>query len=96
MLDLQCSESEFKSEIRKFAKKHGWRVYFSKRSDDKGWPDLVLVRDGQLIFAELKRETGYKIYPEQEEWLEDLSEVESVEAHMWFPHDFESIKLRLT
>lgn len=73
----------------------GWRGYHTHRSDRSpaGFPDLVLVRRGWLIFAELKRQDR-KAKPSaaQEEWLDDLGEVEArlypfVTAHVWRPLD---------
>jgi len=55
-----------------------------------GFPDLVLVREGRLIFAELKRETG-KLGPGQEEWLADLDEVPGVESYLWRPSDLQTV-----
>lgn len=44
----------------------GWRT--AVQGDGKGWPDLVCIRGGQVIIAELKSETG-TLSPEQEAWL---------------------------
>lgn len=78
------------------AKKLGWRV-FRVRQGKAGWnlgsgyPDLTLVRDGRLVFAELKREEKW-LDPLQEEWYIDLSAValkgNSVEVYVWRPSDW--------
>lgn len=49
-----------------------------------GVPDLVLVKSGRLIFAELKSETGRVRIP-QREWLDELESVENIEVHVWRP-----------
>lgn len=57
----------------------GWRGYHTHRSQHSpaGFPDLVLVRRGRLVFAELKRQADrYQPTPAQAAWLEDLREVE--------------------
>jgi hypothetical protein len=54
---------------------------------DTGFPDLVLVRDGRLLFVELKAERG-KASPEQGEWLEALSGVHGIEVCLWRPADW--------
>lgn len=79
----------------------GYRGYHTHRSEHSpaGFPDLVLVRGGRLVFAELKTERG-RLTAEQEAWIEDLSEVELaardldpddphplVEAVVWRPSD---------
>ncbi|HUT58686.1 MAG TPA: VRR-NUC domain-containing protein [Phycisphaerae bacterium] len=70
-------ESELANSVIELAEAYGWRVaYFptwagvNKRR--KGFPDMVLVRDGRLIFAELKREKQ-KPSEKQQAWLDDLS-----------------------
>ncbi len=51
---------------------HGWRTAVA--GDGKGFPDLVLVRDDRLIFAELKAGRG-KCTEEQDAWLRALAAV---------------------
>jgi hypothetical protein len=66
----------------------GWRT--PVEADGAGFPDLVLVRDGRLIFAELKGDGG-RIRSEQAEWLTALHKVGiPVEAHVWTPEDWTS------
>jgi hypothetical protein len=40
---------------------------------EDGFPDLVLARDGEVIFRELKSHTG-KLAKAQQEWLDELGE----------------------
>ena len=83
----------------------GWRGYHTHRSQHSpaGFPDLVLVRRGRLVFAELKRQAArHQPTPEQAAWLQDLTKVaENAEAaeleagtsfgivgvHLWRPLD---------
>ena len=61
------------------------------QADGKGFPDLVLVRDGQLLFIEVKSEKG-KLSEEQAEWILQLIKVAysspRVEVHLWRPSDW--------
>ena len=74
----------------------GWRYYHthnSKRSPS-GFPDLVLVRRGRIIFAELKVGSNVPT-PAQQEWIEDLDECEGVDVYVWTPDDWPEIKRAL-
>ena len=59
-------------------------------ADGKGFPDLVLVGRGRVIFAELKSKKG-RLSPEQKIWIETL-EANGAEVHVWRPADFETVK----
>jgi len=91
-LRARMSEDAFQEWVIALAKVYGWRWYhtrFSKRSPS-GFPDLVLLRNGRLIFAELKSETG-RVTTEQAEWIDDLDFVPLVWTYIWRPADMESI-----
>ena len=79
------TERDFQRTVIELAQRLGWRVAHFRpamnargdwrtpvAADGKGFPDLVLVRDGRLIFAELKTNHG-RLRPEQKQWLDDLS-----------------------
>ena len=66
---------------------HGWRVPVSGPLG-AGWPDLVLVRDDRIVFAELKRERG-RPRPDQTFALTLLSG--AAETYVWRPSDFDDI-----
>jgi len=57
--------------------------------DGAGFPDLVLVRDGHIIFAELKAAKG-RVRPEQTEWLNALllADGPTVRTYTWRPDDW--------
>lgn len=55
-----------------------------------GWPDLVLVRNGRLIFAELKAQSR-KPTGLQETVLGVLSSIPLAEVYVWRPSDWELI-----
>lgn len=89
------TEAQFQNAVLNVAKAGGWRVYHTHNSmhSAKGFPDLVLVKDGRLVFAELKSKTG-KVTPEQEAWLAALGDVvpEMVAAHVWRPGDWDDLE----
>ena len=85
------TEKEFDAQVRELCDIYGWRRYHTYRSKHSpaGFPDLVLVRDGRLIFAELKSEKG-KLRPEQKEWIAALEET-GVEVYVLRPSQLQEI-----
>ena len=90
------SEEEFMRSVMKIASECGWRVYHTRdsRRSQAGFPDLTLVRTGQIIFAELKSQKG-RIKKEQQAWLDDLRENGHVDVYLWRPSDLQDIIDRL-
>lgn len=66
----------------------GWRTPVA--ADGKGFPDLVLVGHGRVIFAELKSDRG-RLTGDQEVWLYHLAQTPA-EAYCWRPTDFDEIQ----
>lgn len=60
------------------------------QGDGKGFPDLVLLRPGRAIMAELKAVKG-KVTPEQETWLK-TARAANLEAYVWRPSDIDDIE----
>jgi len=106
------TEAQWQRQVVDLARLGGWRIaHFGAartekgwrtpvREDGAGWPDLVLVRPPELVFAELKAEKG-KTTPEQEAWLGDLQVVaewsnggvgEVVQVFVWRPSDFPEVR----
>jgi hypothetical protein len=92
------SEREWQAQVIRLAFTRGWKYYHAP--DNKpingriqkvvpGFPDLVLVKDGNLIFAELKKETG-KTSPEQDAWLEALSLCGN-KCYVWRPSQLREV-----
>lgn len=50
------SEAAWQSNVVRLAGYYGWRTYHTRdsRGSDPGFPDLVLLRGPELVFAELK------------------------------------------
>lgn len=102
------TEAAFTKQLLELAARFGWLAshhHDSRRQvragvfvGDKhaaGLPDLVLVRRGRVVFAELKVGRG-KPSPLQAQWLEELRAVEAntqgvVEVHLWRPEDWDAI-----
>jgi hypothetical protein len=72
------NEADYQARIIDTARLHGWRcAHFRPAHTAKGWrtpiegdrgfPDLVLARDGHIIIAELKSDRG-RLGPGQSEW----------------------------
>ena len=90
------TEAEWQKQVLKSAHTLGWQSMHIGRTGKHqavgakgtlgtGWPDLVLVKGGRIIFAELKGPDGVTT-PEQKQVLSLLSNVG--ECHIWRPSDF--------
>lgn len=56
----------------------------------RGFPDLVLIRDDVLIFAEIKKADGARS-DDQVAWGEALQRVRKIAYYVWRPADAERI-----
>ena len=54
-----------------------------------GFPDLVLIKDGRMVYAELKREKGI-ISLEQAEWIKEIKAC-GIECYVWRPSQVASV-----
>lgn len=96
---LRESEEEFQRWVIEFARWHGWRVTHFRKvklpsgrwgtplQGDAGYPDLSLARDGVVILAELKSQTGV-VEPDQQKWLDAIG---PEHGRVWRPSDRASI-----
>lgn len=87
------NEKEWQAKVVEFAQWNGWHVfhpYYSRRSEP-GWPDLSMIRNGRLVFAELKTRTG-RVTPPQHHVLGLLAACESVEVYLWRPQDWVDVQ----
>ncbi len=80
------TERDWQARVVDLARWHGWRVFhpYESRRSAAGWPDLAMVRDGRLIFAELKSEHGH-VSTEQRRWFAALSACAGVGVYVWRP-----------
>ena len=89
MLDLNCLESELKSKVRELALQLQWRYYHThdSRKSEAGFPDITLVRNGRVLFIELKRQKKNPT-TDQKKWLDELHKVPFCEVYVWRPSDW--------
>lgn len=82
------SEAEFQCGVVELARLLGWEVYHTRdsRGSDGGFPDLVLVRGGRVVFAELKAASG-RTTPDQDRWIGKLMRTPA-EVYLWRPGDW--------
>ncbi len=85
---LRLTEAEFQQMIIDRGRLLGWLVYHThdSRRSAAGFPDLVLCRDGRVIFAEVKSEKG-KLSKAQLAWLYELKAAVD-EAYVWRPSEW--------
>ena len=103
-MTAMVTEKDWQSTVVEYARLTGWLCYhsFDSRRSEPGFPDLVLVRAGRLIFSELKRD-GEKLstivrvtkngrrLASQQEWHDDLQET-SAEVYEWQPSDWPEVE----
>jgi len=89
-ITARMTEAALQAEIVKTCKQLNLRYFhcaipqFSKA----GFPDLVIVGPGGVLWRELKRESG-RVSPHQEAWLADLKRA-GQDAGVWRPADLVS------
>jgi hypothetical protein len=95
VLAAVTTERELLETIREAAKIGRWLLYHThdSRRSAAGFPDLVLVRGRDVIFAELKTERG-RLTPEQVAWLGALRAA-GQDAVVWRPSDLDAVCFRL-
>jgi hypothetical protein len=98
---LVQTEKQFQAAVVEYAELTGWLVYhtFDSRRSNPGYPDLTMVRGGELLFVELKTEKG-RLSVAQRDWLAALEAVagwptDAVEVFTWRPSDWPEIEMVL-
>ena len=87
------TEAEFQANVIDLAKTLGWRIHHDRGdyrqciAGDPGFPDLVLAKDGRVLFLELKSEKG-KMTEAQGAWFGDLP---LQHAYLVYPTDMQEI-----
>lgn len=83
------SEKALQANITRQAKFMRWHVYHTWNSlhSQRGFPDLLMLKDGRGLAVELKRE-GADLPDEQRAWLEEFAKVRGFDAYCWRPSDW--------
>ena len=88
-VDEILTEADFQGLVLGVAETFGWEVFHDgdSRRSNAGFPDLVLVKDGRIIFAELKREKGAYPSKAQMKWQSVLGKAagDNVMVALWRP-----------
>lgn len=90
------SEQQWQAIVIEVARLNGWWVHHhhDSRRSEPGFPDLMLLRSGEALFVELKREGG-KVTAAQA-YVLDLLESAGIEACVWRPSDEDRAFARLS
>lgn len=100
---IEQSEADFQIAVQEYATLRGWSwMHIQKAVNEreywrtpvtgtlgKGFPDLLMVRDGRLVFIELKAAKG-KLSPNQTHVL-GLLGLTMAECYVWRPVDWPTI-----
>lgn len=86
------TEAQFQAQVEQLAALFGWATYHTRdsRKSREGFPDLIMLRRGRLVVAELKVGDN-AVTPEQQGWL-DAFELAEVETYVWRPEDWKAIQ----
>ncbi len=86
-------ERDWQQTVLDAARLLGWLCYHThdSRRSEPGFPDLVCVKDTEILFIELKNERG-KVRPEQERWLEALSNGAGMKVMLARPDDWPEVE----
>lgn len=95
LVAANVTERQWQQAICELASLLGWRWYHThdSRRSPEGFPDLVLVKGGRLLFFECKTEKG-RVTKAQDEWLTALGPVSDL-AVVVRPSDWESVVMWL-
>lgn len=90
------TEAQWLKTVTEICHARGYITYHAKhpRRDPPGFPDLVIVGHGRVIFAELKDIAG-KIEPGQQYWLDRLVEAHQ-RVYVWRPGDLDEVNEALS
>jgi hypothetical protein len=95
MIDDGMTERQWQALVRELANLTGWRTWhqYDSRKSDPGYPDLMLLRPPEAIWAELKTNGG-RVSDAQRETTE-LMIACGLETHIWRPRDLTRVHERL-
>ena len=92
MVQINITEKAFLAFVTDVANAGSWLTYhtYDSRRSQAGFPDLVMSKNGRVIFAELKTQKG-RIRKEQQHWIDVLTQNPSIEVYLWRPSDSDQI-----
>lgn len=84
----QMSEATLQNLVLGYVRARGLLAYHThdSRRSEPGWPDLVIVGDGGVLYRELKSKTG-RVSPDQLMWIDALEKA-GANADVWRPVDW--------
>lgn len=88
---MKISERAFQNQVVQLAEMCGWLVFHNpdSRMVRAGLPDLLLIGDGVVIFAELKTDGG-RLRPDQVTTIRRLQAAGQL-TYLWRPRHFNQI-----
>ena len=91
-VNTKITEAQFLHYVTDVANLGKWFIYhtYDSRRSQAGFPDLVMTKNGRIIFAELKSQKG-RVRPEQQMWVDELEKHPGIEVYVWRPSDSDFI-----
>lgn len=88
-------EEGWQAQVIQQAEWMGWWVHhhYDSRRSTPGWPDLVLLRPPQILFVELKTESGRLTRAQWE--VIDMLRACGLAAQVWRPSDWPEVERTL-
>lgn len=99
-LNYHITEKEFTRQVETLLNLYHWHFYhvyeqkFYAHRSANGFPDYVAVRDGRVLFIELKSENGL-LTTDQITWLAELRQCPDIEVWLWRPSNWNQIEVVL-
>lgn len=86
------SEAQFQAKVVALARANAWAAYHThdSRRSEAGFPDLVMLRRGRLVVAELKVGSN-KTTADQDKWLALFADLPGARVFRWRPEDWSEI-----
>ena len=82
-------ESRLQEHVRSLFVATHWKYYhvWHAKNSPSGYPDVIAVKDGRIIWAELKRQNKEPT-EDQKDWLLALAQIPRAEVYVWKPYDW--------
>lgn len=86
-LAADMAEDTLQTRVEQIARELGWLRYhtYDSRRSAAGFPDLVMVRRGRIVWRELKSMKG-RVSSDQRKWLDALEKA-NADVGIWRPID---------